>query len=390
MIYIDLRYSFMVAKNAGKFNGGNNYAQNILSLLLNKYKDVIAICGDIKVKEYLVDKFKINEKHIIVENDLSKINFIDGSIYFNPQAQDSKQYLNEIINLRNKYQSVKIKMTIHDRRHNEDIIDKYNGVLNEGIKNNYIILGIGRFINSIKKDRIVKQLLNISDEIYTVSNYSMQELLKLGNTKSISYYTQSISFHDEIKCEAENYILFVSGGRSEKNFIRALKAFEIYVKNSGNKEIHLKATGLNERQKETIVNKNIVDKTILNKLVEFYGYMNNDELASMYARCRFLLFTSKSEGYGLPVAEAMFFEKPVVASRKSSIPEVMGSAAIYVDPYSVESIANGLEQMMDEKVYNKELMLVKYKKKIWEKQVELDNKVLIDRINDLGVEKSND
>lgn len=380
MIYIDLRYSFAVAKNSGKFNGGNNYAQKIMSLLLNEYKDVILICSSVEVSNYLENKYGISSESFIVAQKLSEIDFRDASVYFNPQAQDSYHYLKEIIALKKFKSMVKVKMTIHDRRHHEDIVDKYNGILNKGIKSNFIILGLGRFINSIIKDRIVRQLLKRSDEIFTVSNYSMQELLSLGNPNYISYYVQPIQFTNITRLVENNYILFVSAGRSEKNFIRALKAFEQYVKNKNDKDVRLKVTGLNDRQKTIIKDKRIIDETILDNQVDLLGYIDDDEFSKLYAECKFLLFTSKSEGFGLPVAEAMFFEKPVVASRLSSIPEVMGSAAIYIDPYSIDSIASGIEKMMDAKTYNMYLQYTKDKRTIWEKQVELDNQVLIERI----------
>lgn len=380
MVYIDLRYSFSVAKNSGKFNGGNNYAQNILKQLCDSYTDIIVICSDELVKKYLVETFKINKEKIFVVTNLLDIDFESKSVYFNPQAQDSSCYVRELKELKKKNPNVKIKLTIHDRRHHEDIIDRYNGLLNEGIKNNFIILGLGRFINSIKKDKLVKQLLEISDEIFTVSNYSMQELIRLGNPMDISYYTQGINFDSNIVCQSENYILFVSAGRSEKNFIRALKAFEEYVYKTGDLSTKLKATGLSDKQKKILKSKNVVNRSFFDNQIELLGYLDKDDFAKIYAKSRFLLFTSKSEGYGLPVSEAMFFEKPVVASRKTSIPEVLGSAALYVNPYSVVSIANGIEKMMDELIYSKQVEYVKEKKDIWKRQVKLDNKIMIERI----------
>ena len=197
---------------------------------------------------------------------------------------------------------------------------------------------------------------------------------------SISYFCCTSLLNDVDYSVAKNYILFVSAGRSEKNFIRALKAFEMYVKKNNDKDIRLKVTGLNDRQKIVIKDKSIINETILDNQVDLLGYIDDQEFSKLYAECKFLLFTSKSEGFGLPVAEAMFFNKPVVASRISSIPEVMGSAALYVDPYSIKSIAEGIEKMMDHEIYNKYIQYTKNKKTIWEKQVELDNHVLIERI----------
>lgn len=381
-LYFDARNTFNISSSTGKYNGGNNYAIALLKRLLSNDKvNVLIICPK-NATDYVLNQYSISVDKLITESSLKNITFYDNSIYFNPLVSDTKHFLDELIYVKSNNPTLKIRLTIHDRRHHEDIIDKYNGILNEGIKHNYFILGVGRFINSIKKDIIVKKILHLSDEVFTVSNYSMQELLSLGNTNYISCYVQPIQFTNRTILVEGNYVLFVSAGRSEKNFIRALKAFEQYVKNKNDKDVRLRVTGLNDRQKTVIKDKHIIDETILDYQVDLLGYINGEEFSKLYAECKFLLFTSKSEGFGLPVAEAMFFNKPVVASRLSSIPEVMGSAAIYVDPYSIDSIASGIEKMMDTKTYNKYVQYTKDKRTIWEKQVVLDNQVLIERITE--------
>lgn len=77
-------------------------------------------------------------------------------------------------------------------------------------------------------------------------------------------------------------------------------------------------------------------------LVRPLGYVSERRLASLYAGATLVAYPSLYEGFGLPVLEAMQAGTPVLTSNVSSLPEVAGDAAFYVDPYSVESIAAGL------------------------------------------------
>jgi glycosyltransferase involved in cell wall biosynthesis len=72
------------------------------------------------------------------------------------------------------------------------------------------------------------------------------------------------------------------------------------------------------------------------------GYVSDEELLALYRGASAFIFPSLGEGFGLPPLEAMACGCPVVASREASLPEVCQSAAVWVDPRSVESIAEGL------------------------------------------------
>jgi glycosyltransferase involved in cell wall biosynthesis len=75
------------------------------------------------------------------------------------------------------------------------------------------------------------------------------------------------------------------------------------------------------------------------------GYLQPAELASLYRSATGLIFASLYEGFGLPILEAFFHGCPVVTSRVSSMPEVAGEAAMYCDPYSVESIVEAIQAL---------------------------------------------
>jgi glycosyltransferase involved in cell wall biosynthesis len=72
------------------------------------------------------------------------------------------------------------------------------------------------------------------------------------------------------------------------------------------------------------------------------GPVNDEDLASLYSGAQGLLYPSLYEGFGLPILEAMACGCPVLTSNCTAMPEVAGDAALLVDPWSEESIADGI------------------------------------------------
>jgi glycosyltransferase involved in cell wall biosynthesis len=78
-----------------------------------------------------------------------------------------------------------------------------------------------------------------------------------------------------------------------------------------------------------------------------FGYLPRQDLEILYRHARFLVFPSLYEGFGLPALEAMSLGCPVIASNASSLPEICGPAALYVDPQSGEDIAGKMSELVN-------------------------------------------
>jgi glycosyltransferase involved in cell wall biosynthesis len=78
------------------------------------------------------------------------------------------------------------------------------------------------------------------------------------------------------------------------------------------------------------------------------GRVSDEHLADLYRSAAALVFPSLYEGFGLPPLEAMACGCPVAVSRAGALPEVCGDAAVYFDPTSIEDIARGIEEVLDE------------------------------------------
>lgn len=81
--------------------------------------------------------------------------------------------------------------------------------------------------------------------------------------------------------------------------------------------------------------------------VRFLGYVSDDDLPALYTGALAFVLPSLYEGFGLPAVEAMACGTPVICSNITSLPEVVGDAALLVDPTDVDSIANGLTTMVE-------------------------------------------
>lgn len=80
--------------------------------------------------------------------------------------------------------------------------------------------------------------------------------------------------------------------------------------------------------------------------VRFLEYVSDDDLPSLYSGAVAFVLPSLHEGFGVPIIEAMACGTPVITSNCSAMPEVAGDAALLVDPYSVESIAHAMRELL--------------------------------------------
>ena len=80
--------------------------------------------------------------------------------------------------------------------------------------------------------------------------------------------------------------------------------------------------------------------------IRFTGYVDRDDLRRLYAGACAFVYPSLYEGFGLPALEAMISGCPVITSKISSLPEVCGDAAIYVDPFQRDDIRKAIEQVI--------------------------------------------
>lgn len=233
-----------------------------------------------------------------------------------------------------------------------------------------------------------------SDLVITVSNFTKTEaknFLKIDENKIRVVYmghdntifklydkTEVLSFRNS-KRLPENFILFVGSIEPRKNIERLLLAYmqlPEYIK----REFKLVLVGFSGWKNKNIMR--LIDKMRDN--VKFLGYLNTQELSLAYNRAKIFAYPSLYEGFGLPPLEAMACGCPVVVSNAASLPEVCGDAAYYVNPYDVESIAEGIYKVATDEELGKNLIqkgLQRAKIFSWEKSAREHIKVFEEVLN---------
>ncbi|KKR70914.1 MAG: Glycosyl transferase group 1 [Candidatus Woesebacteria bacterium GW2011_GWA2_40_7b] len=166
----------------------------------------------------------------------------------------------------------------------------------------------------------------------------------------------------------KKYVLNHGGIDIRKNLDRLIEAFALVHKKHG--EIKLVITGENKRMREDL--EKLIGKLNLGNSVVFTGYLDDATLSAVIKSACLICYPTLSEGFGFPVLEGFGKEIPVISSNISSIPEVVGNAAILVNPERVNDIAGAMEKVLDNSEQAHEMVLkgkAQYNKFSWEKCV---------------------
>lgn len=201
---------------------------------------------------------------------------------------------------------------------------------------------------------IIPKIIKSSQHIFTVSEFSKCEIIKLygANKNSISVIYNSVSdnFNNQKSSKKEKYLLAVSSLNYQKNFHSLIKAFNLII----DKSIKLYLVGS--------INKNFADLSLIkdiekNSNIVFKGRVDEDELIRLYSNAICFVYPSLYEGFGIPPLEAQACGTPVICSNAASLAEVGGKGSVlYVDPYSIEDIKNKMELLLSDKTLQDELV----------------------------------
>ena len=192
-----------------------------------------------------------------------------------------------------------------------------------------------------------------ADIILTVSNFSKQDLVSTYGVcpekidvayNGVAPFFKPISNgeKDELKKEltaGADYFVFVGSLHPRKNLARLLKSFDLF-KEQDDQNFKLLVVGAS-LWGDSFGTK-LMEQVKFKEDVLFTGHISSEKLHKTIASAYAMTFVSYFEGFGIPVAEAMTCGVPVILSDKTSLPEVGGEVAIYVDPFDETSISNAM------------------------------------------------
>lgn len=208
-----------------------------------------------------------------------------------------------------------------------------------------------RFIDQKKND--VKN----ADVIFTDSEYSKQKIIEVlapSVEPIVLYFGVTINSSSNIidRSSEKPYFLYVGGYHIRKGIKDILKAL-VYMSEKEKLDFKVKIVGLKSRlDNET---ENLLKKCTELNVIEETGYVSEEELVTLYYNAIGLLYLSKYEGFGLPPLEAMSVGCPVVTTKYTSIPEICGNAALYVEPSQVEDVAQAITNLLTNSTQRDEL-----------------------------------
>jgi glycosyltransferase involved in cell wall biosynthesis len=215
--------------------------------------------------------------------------------------------------------------------------------------------------NKRRSYQLLRKIAAEADHIVTVSENSKRDIIELLGVpeERVTNTYEAVEFPRELteraddivaerlggsyQLEFRNYLLFYGALEPKKNVARLLDAYML----SG-ADIPLVVTGApgwgNDSEAKMLaeLSAQAGSRPRRSRRVYRFEYVSVPMLVTLIQGARAVLFPSLYEGFGLPVLEAMQLGTPVVTSSTSSLPEIAGDAALYVNPYDTYQIAQAI------------------------------------------------
>lgn len=211
------------------------------------------------------------------------------------------------------------------------------------------------------KWQIQRLSLSRSNAVITDSFSSKEDIIKYAGVSedkiNVIYLGTEEEFkiiHTEKRLEEvknklklpDKFILHVGDVNYNKNIKGLVKAFSTVGKFYPLLNLVLVGNGFINPSPQLLKIKKLIESLNIQDKIHFIGHVTIDELVGLYNLAKVYLQPSFAEGFGLPVLEAIACGTPAIVGNLSSLPEIVGKAAILVDPYNVDDIAKEISKIL--------------------------------------------
>lgn len=210
----------------------------------------------------------------------------------------------------------------------------------------------------VHRTRFLNNLVFCANKIICISEFTRQSLLNHFSASEDRLTAIPICIHERLMplgreditsavkrlgLDEGRYLFFPANFWLHKNHRMLLSAYSIYRHNNPGIALDLVFTGALEDPQVEL--REMVRHMGYEANVHFLGFLGENDLIALWQGCRGLIFPSLHEGFGIPILEAMWFDKPVACSNIGSLPEVGDNAVVYFDPRKPEEIAAAMAQI---------------------------------------------
>ena len=190
-----------------------------------------------------------------------------------------------------------------------------------------------------------------SEKIITISNCTKNEIVTLLKVPShkISIVYPCLPFpYVERPSYDERYLLVIGGLNEDKRVDSILRGFATFIKRNPHSTLKLIIAGPDQGAKRQL--EDLADELNLTPTTSFLGQVSEERKNELLAGCLAIVMMGRSEGFGIPVLEAMRFGKPSLVADAGALPEISGNAGVVVKmPENAEQVAEGINSLSESK-----------------------------------------
>ncbi|TKJ30261.1 MAG: glycosyl transferase family 1 [Chloroflexi bacterium B3_Chlor] len=246
----------------------------------------------------------------------------------------------------------RIVVTIHDLI--PLILPAYRGSIPVRLYARLVAAGAKRataiVTDSVSSKQDILDLLNVSPARVHVVHLAVSEMFKpVRDAQRLRMIRQKYHLSGE-------YALYLGGVDQRKNLETLLLAFATLAKHSST-EAQLVIAGRLPVQDSAFFPdpRPVVERLGLRDKVIFVGWVPEEDKPALYSDAALFVFPSLYEGFGLPPLEAMSCGTPLVVSNCSSLPEIVGEAAVLVDAHDADGLAGAMAELLEDENRRREL-----------------------------------